>query len=300
MKNKIRYIVEVLVLLIIIFYSTIYAVRGFDVIDFLTNNAVTYPLLYFIPLALVFTFPLFNNRKNMYELFAGLIITISLIINFILLASFSHMGINNVVFSMLPNADRVITALFINSIIALLMSFLLLIVIIHQRKLFLTIHTIFLMIYLFIHFLWLLGIKFTSINSPNLFTSRPYDLYYQLLVLLKGGYVLVSSFVFMFIHLNEKLNKFPLLIALKLSKTSKIVIWFFFGLFGIERMFDKNEKWLLNIQMLTASFIISYIVAMNTFYYDLKFNLVLFMGFILAIIAKVVLYVYSLIRLINN
>ena len=299
MKNKIRYIVEVLVILIIIFYSTIYAVRGFDVTDFLTNNRVTYPLLYFIPLALVFTFPLFN-RKNMYELFAGLILTMSLIINFFLLASFSHMGINSVVFSILPNAGGVITALFVNSIIALLLSILLLILTINQKKLFFTVHITFLAIYFFFHFLWFLGIKFTSINSPNLFTSRPYDLYYQLLVLLKGGYVLVSSFVFMFIHLNEKLNKFSLLIALKLSKTTKVIIWFFFGIYGIEWMFDKNEKWLLNIQMLTASFIVAYITAMNFFYYDLKFNLFLFMGFILAIMAKVVLYVYSLTRLIKN
>jgi len=300
MKNKFVYLIGLFICFFVILYSVIFASSGFDIISFTTYNLIDYPIIYIISFNLLIIYPLYYHKNNYFEVVFSTVLLFNLIINYTLIASFSHIGIGDYFFPILMNSQNIITALTFNIIIALFIAVILLIMKFKDRKYYLIVHVLFLIILSIIHLLWFLGVKYESIKTPNLFEPRPFDFIYQLLILLKGGYLFISSVVILYVSFNSIISKMQKIVNIDLTKLSKILVWFFFGFFGIERLFEKTNKWIFHFQILSAALMIGYYFTMNTMYFNIRLNMLFFVVFIVSGILKILVSVYSLVNILKK
>lgn len=293
--KKFTLFIKISVFSLLILTNTIFVATGYDIVNFSINNRLISFFPFLLTISIFATLPLIIFKRST-TLIA--ILTLSFFINFLLLLSQYSIEISTIVLSIFPDINSQIIALLVNSFIGLLVSIFMLL---HKKQdIIIRLHLFFVLIYFLINTVWYIGVIFPQSNFPNMFISLEYNLVYSIINIFKGTYLYISTMYIIIRYLANEIKVFSKIIPNNLSRYHKLIISVFLGIFGIERLFDYKRKAIFIFQFLTAIFVISYIITIQYFYYNIRFNLPLFVVFIIIISLKITVNIHSAISIIRE
>lgn len=293
--KKFTLFIKISVFSLLILTNTIFVATGYDIVNFSINNRLISFFPFLLTISIFATLPLIIFKRST-TLIA--ILTLSFFINFLLLLSQYSIEISTIVLSIFPDINSQIIALLINSLVGLLAS---IIMLLHKKQdIIIRSHLFFVLIYFLINTVWYIGVIFPQSNFPNIFISLEYNLVYSIINIFKGTYLYISTMYIIIRYLANEIKVFSKIIPNNLSRYHKLIISVFLGMLGIERLFDYKRKAIFIFQFLTAIFVISYIITIQYFYYNIRFNLPLFVVFIIIISLKITVNIHSAISIIRE
>lgn len=301
MNNKVRLLLFILgyfIIFLVICATYSFTATGLDIITLLINNSLYNTISYVFLIAFFYSIPIFGfPSKYKYILFVAFIV--SVFSNLILLASTADLLVYNT-FSFLLGQFELKYLLFFNSLVMLFISITLLTISVYKKRLGYIIYNLLFFFYSIVFLLWYIGLVFGYLPQMNLFNPRPLDLIYNITLLPKGNLIFFASLYFIYNTMNKFTNKFTFLRLSNVKKSTKIVVWFFFGYLGIERFLMNSKLYIMNFQILSTIMIISHLLLNNYFYYSFKFNIILVTVLMLFLILKTLLLLYSFSTIISE
>lgn len=293
--KKFTLFIKISVFSLLILTNTIFVATGYDIVNFSINNRLISFFPFLLTISIFATLPLIIFKRSA-TLIA--ILTLSFFINFLLLLSQYSIEISTIVLLIFLDINSQIIALLLNSLVGLLVSIFMLLY--KKQDIIIRLHLFFVLIYFLINTVWYIGVIFPQSNFPNIFISLEYNLVYSIINIFKGTYLYISTMYIIIRYLANEIKVFSKIIPNNLSRYHKLIISVFLGMLGIERLFDYKRKAIFIFQFLTAIFVISYIITIQYFYYNIRFNLPLFVVFIIIISLKITVNIHSAISIIRE
>ena len=293
--NKLTLFIKIYFFSLLILTNTIFVATGYDIVDFsITNRIVSY-LPFLLSISIFATLPLIIYKKN---LFLFVFLTLTFFMNFLILLSQYNIDMASIVYTIFPDIDSQILVLLINSLTGVMLTIILLL---HKKQdTIIGLHLVFVLLYFLIHFSWYFGIVIPQSNFPNVFIPRKFDLVYSLINIFKGTYLYISTLYIFIRYLSKEISSIAKIIPNNLKKYQKLVISILFGMFGIERLLDDRKKEIFIFQFLSAIFVLSYIITIKYYYFNIGFNLPLFLFLVITIGLKIIVNIYSSITIFRD
>lgn len=293
--KKITLFIKLFVFCILILNNTIFVATGYDIVDFsITNRIVSY-LPFLLSISIFATLPLIIYKKPSILI---VLLTLTFFMNFLILLSQYNIDMASIVYTIFPDIDSQILVLLINSLTGVMLT---LILLLHKKQdTIIGLHLVFVLLYFLIHFSWYFGIVIPQSNFPNVFIPRKFDLVYSLINIFKGTYLYISTMYIFIRYLSKEISSIAKIIPNNLKKYQKLIISILFGMFGIERLLDDRKKEIFIFQFLSAIFVLSYIITIKYYYFNIGFNLPLFIILIIIVVTKVAVNIYSSVAIIRE